>query len=160
MSLHPGDWLASLDLKDAYFHIPIHLSHYNYLRFAIGNQCFQYKLLPFGLTTSPRVFTKVLAPVMGFLRIKGIQVYPYLDNILVVAGSSHQLSQDLDTAVQVLIEAGYVINLKKSCLDPSQDSVFLGARFVTSQNLVCLPVLEAESLVKLVRVFQVGKYLK
>ena len=43
---------------------------------------------PFRLTTWPRVFTKVLSQVMGFLRWKDVQVYPFLDNILVVAGSS------------------------------------------------------------------------
>ena len=38
-------------------------------------------------------------------------MYLYLDNILVVAGSPSQLIQDLDTAVQALKEAGYIINL-------------------------------------------------
>ena len=160
LSLQPNDWVVSIDLKDAYFHIPIHPEHYKYLRFAIGNQCFQYKVLPFGLTTSPRVFTKVLAPVMGFLRQKGVQVYPYLDDILVVAESPSLLQQDLELAMSVLMEAGYVINLKKSSLNPSQDSVFLGARFITNLNLVCLPVSKAENLVQLTKAFRVGKYLK
>jgi hypothetical protein len=29
----PGQWLASVDLKDAYFHTPIRAEHHKYLRF-------------------------------------------------------------------------------------------------------------------------------
>ena len=34
LAVQPGDWLASIDLKDAYFHIPIHPTHYKYHRFS------------------------------------------------------------------------------------------------------------------------------
>ena len=87
-------------------------------------------------------------------------MYPYLDDILVVAGSPSQLVQDLDTAVQALREAGYMINLKKSSLVPSQDSIFLGARFLTNVNQVCLPYDKALKLVDLVKIFKVGRYFK
>ena len=70
--LKPGDWLLAVDLKDAYFHIPIHEESCKYLRFSIRGTCYQYKVLPFGLSTSPRVFTKFLAPIMGILRLQGI----------------------------------------------------------------------------------------
>ena len=160
IAIQPGEWLASIDLKDAYFHIPIHPSHYKFLRFSIDGKCYQYKVLPFGLTTSPRVFTKVLAPVMGFLRLKGIHLFPYLDDILVVADSPQQLHMDLQTTLHVLMQAGYIINVKKSSLTPSQDSIFLGARFLTSLNQVCLPTVKMQNVVALVKVFRVGKFFK
>ena len=71
-----------MDLKDAYFHFSIHQDHWKYLWFAIQGTCYQYKVLPFGLTTSPQVFTKMLAPVMAFLHLQGVKVFPYLDDIL------------------------------------------------------------------------------
>lgn len=37
----------------------------------IGNRVYQFKSLPFGLSTTPRVFTKCLAPVTAFLRQRG-----------------------------------------------------------------------------------------
>ena len=67
-SINPNNWMASLDLKDAYFHVPIHRDHHQFLRFYIADRCYQYKVPHFGLTTSPRVFMKVLAPMMGILR--------------------------------------------------------------------------------------------
>ena len=36
--LHKGWWVVSLDLKDAYLHVPIHPSYWQYLRLALRNQ--------------------------------------------------------------------------------------------------------------------------
>ena len=41
-----GEWLATVDLKDAYPHLPIHPDYGKYLRFAIQGTCYQYKVLP------------------------------------------------------------------------------------------------------------------
>ncbi len=50
-----GDWFTSVDLKDAYFHIPIYLLHRKYLRSVFLSVCYEYRVLPFGLSLSPRV---------------------------------------------------------------------------------------------------------
>jgi len=99
--LKPGDWLASLDLKDAYFHVPIFPSHRKFLRFAFLNRVYQFRVLSFGLNTAPRVFTKVLAPVIGFLHSQGVYVYPYLDDCLIVAKSRTMLVDSLHRLLEV-----------------------------------------------------------
>ena len=50
--------------QDANLHIPIHRSLWKYLRFAVGRRKFEFKVLPFGITSATRVFTKVIAPVV------------------------------------------------------------------------------------------------
>ncbi len=57
--VRPLDWFAAIDLKDAYFHVSILPRHRPFLRFAFEGRAYQYKVLPFGLSLSPRVFTKV-----------------------------------------------------------------------------------------------------
>ncbi|KAI2661279.1 Transposon Ty3-G Gag-Pol polyprotein [Labeo rohita] len=63
------DWFVAIDLKDAYFHVSILPRHRPFLRFAFEGRAYQYKVLPFGLSLSPRVFTKVaeaaLSPPQG-----------------------------------------------------------------------------------------------
>lgn len=156
LAMVQGEWLASLDLKDAYFHVPVRSSHWKFLRFAVQNKVYQYKVLPFGLSTSPRVFTKVLAPVMAALRMQGIHVHPYLDDLLFRAESPQALRRHLQVAQDCLMRAGYIINLKKSSLLPSQDLVFIGGRFDTQSGQVFLPPDRVVALVRLVKSFVVG----
>ena len=49
LSVREGDFLASLDLKDAYFQIPIHGSSRKLLRFMSEGTVYQFKALCFGL---------------------------------------------------------------------------------------------------------------
>ena len=52
-SLQQGEWVTSIDFKDAYFHIPIQEQSRKYLRFHVQGQTYQFKALPFGLSTAP-----------------------------------------------------------------------------------------------------------
>ena len=54
-SLQQGEWVTSIDFKDAYFHIPIQSR--KYLRFHIQGQTYQFKALSFGLSTALMEFT-------------------------------------------------------------------------------------------------------
>ena len=46
--------MASIDIKDAYLHVPIHPTHQKFLRFAVEHRHFQFVALPFGLATVPQ----------------------------------------------------------------------------------------------------------
>lgn len=61
-SIHQGDWMVTLDMQDAYLHIPIHPSSKRYLRFAFQDKVYRFRALCFGLSTAPQMFTRVLAP--------------------------------------------------------------------------------------------------
>ncbi len=54
--VRPQDWFAAIDLKDAFFHVSILPRHRPFLRFAFEGRAYQYKVLPFGLSLSPRVY--------------------------------------------------------------------------------------------------------
>ena len=58
-SFQQGEWVTSLDLTDAYFHIPIHPRFQKYLRFNVGDRSYQFTALPFGIATAPLEFTMV-----------------------------------------------------------------------------------------------------
>ncbi|XP_077308637.1 uncharacterized protein LOC143927975 [Lithobates pipiens] len=128
--LPPNCFMASLDLRDAYLHIPIQEDSQKYLRIAIlwGSQIryLQFRALPFGLSSSPRIFTKVLAEALAPLRLKGIAVIPYLDDLLFFAPSKLQLQGDLRVAISCLKRLGWLINQEKSHLIPTQALQYLG----------------------------------
>ena len=86
-SLQQGEWITSIDFKDANFHIPIQEQSRKYLRFHVQGQTYQFKALPFGLSTAPLEFTVVVKEVKLMAIHKGIRIHQYLDDWLVRAGS-------------------------------------------------------------------------
>ena len=88
-SLQQGEWVTSIDFKDAYFHIPIQEQSRKYLRFHIQGQAYQFKALPFGLSTAPLEFTVIAKEVKLMAIHRGIRIHQYLDDWLVRA-TSHQ----------------------------------------------------------------------
>ena len=144
-------WIASIDLKDAYFHISIHRDHHRFLRFAIGDRVFQFQVLPFGLSTAPRVFTKCVAVVCAFLRTLGIEIYPYLDDWLLVASTPKELLSHLTRVLSTLDRLGFYVNEQKSQLVPTQRITFIGAELDSRSTRAFLPRLRADRLSTLAR---------
>ena len=85
ISLQQEEWVTSIDFKDAYFHIPTQEQSRKYLRFHLQGQTYQFKALPFGLSTAPFEFTVVAKEVKLMAIHKGIRIHQYLDDWLVRA---------------------------------------------------------------------------
>ncbi len=118
------DWFVTIDLKDAYFHISILPCHRKFLRFAFGGKAYQYRVLPFGLALSPRIFTKCIDAALAPLRLQGIRTLNYIDEWLILA-QSHQLAvQYQDVVLAHMKELGLRLNAKKSVLSPLQRTTF------------------------------------
>ena len=57
-----GCYIASLDIKDTYYIIPVDETYQTYLKFQWETQLYCFTGLPNGLEPCPRKFTKVLEP--------------------------------------------------------------------------------------------------
>ena len=129
LSVRPGDWMVSLDLKDAYLQVPMHPESRKFLRFVALGKVYQFKVLCFGLSTAPQVFTRVMAPVSAFLHQAGIRIRRYLDDWLIQASSREQVLLALESVLQLCNQLGIVVNWEKSHLVPSQQVEYLGVLF-------------------------------
>ena len=145
--MYPNDWLGKIDLKDAYFVVPIWENHKKYLRFLWKDSLLEFACLPFGLAVAPRVFTKIMKPVVALLRQTGIRLIIYLDDDLLFMNSSKVgLQQDMTTARYLLENLGFVINLEKSCFQPTQQLEFLGFVVNTLDMTLLLPDCKVEAI--------------
>ena len=81
-AVQQGQWLTSLDLKVAFFHRGINPADRCYLRFCHNGTTWQFTVLPCGLSTSPRVFTKILKPVLAYAHLHRVKLHMYLDDWL------------------------------------------------------------------------------
>ena len=127
LSVREGDFLASIDLKDAYFQIPIHQSSRKLLRFLLGGrvQVYQFKALCFWLSTAPQVFTGVFAAVSVWAHSHGIRLLRYLDDWLVLASLATETKKNVQDLLSLCYSLGIVINEEKSDLIPSQTANYL-----------------------------------
>ena len=64
LSLRKHDWAISLDLTDAYFHIPIHPKSRRYLRFHFMGKTYKFRAIAFGLAPAPYVFSRIVKAVV------------------------------------------------------------------------------------------------
>lgn len=125
----PNMWAISLDLKDAYLHVPIHKNHRKYLRFCINNKCYQFTAMCFGPTQAPRAFTKITSVVTAYLRMQDVTLASYLDDWLMLNFLIQILLEQRDKTLNLLMDLGFIINLDKSFLVPSQIFTYIGCLF-------------------------------
>ena len=126
LSVREGDFLASIDLKDAYFQIPGHQSSRKLLRFLSEETICHFKALCVGLSTAPQVFTKVFATVSAWAYSHGIRLLLYLDDWLVFASSEVEAKKNVQDLLSLCHSLGIVINEEKSDLVPLQTAHYLG----------------------------------
>ena len=131
-SIQQDDWMISIDMKDAYFHVPIHPESRPYLRFCFDNKIFQFRALCFGLSTAPQVFTRVLAPLSKIVHLAGFRMILYLDDWLVIGKTKEELLKAKKFILNLVQELGIVLNLEKSVLEPSQVTSYLGVQINSS----------------------------
>ena len=128
-SLLQGEWVTSVDFKDAYFHILIQEQSRKYLRFQVQDRTYQFKALPFGLSTAPMEFTVVTKEVKLMAIHKGIRIHQYLDDWLVRAKSPKTCLRHTQMLVKICQDLGWLVNLEKSELEPKQVFNFVGYQF-------------------------------
>ena len=135
-SLIPGEWVASIDLSDAYLHIPIHPNSRKYLRFCHRSQVFQFTSLPFGLATAPQVFTMVVKEVKLMALSRGLRLHQYLDDWLIRSQSQEEALVNTRAVVDLTQSLGWIINQEKSELKPTQVFSFVGYEYHLDSALV------------------------
>ncbi len=82
------------------------------------------QVLPFGLSLSPRVFTKVAEAALVPLREQGVRILNYLDDWLILAQSWDQLCEHRDRVLSHLSQLGLQVNWEKSRTLPGAEDLF------------------------------------
>ena len=124
--MRPGCFMASVDLKDAYYTVPIHPSHQKYLKFWFDGVFYKYTCLPNGLASAPRIFTKLLKPVYATLRSMGHLNSGYIDDSYLQGDTSAECHENVIDTVMLFTKLGFHIHPEKSVFIPSQKLTFLG----------------------------------
>lgn len=131
-------FMASIDIADAYYTVPIHTAYQKYLKFQWQGMLYQYTALPNGYSDAPRVFTKLLKPVFAQLRRLGHVVVGYIDDIYLQGNTELECHKAVKTATELLENCGFVIHQEKSCFVPAKRAVYLGFEINSAEMTVSL----------------------
>ena len=124
--LEKGCYAGIVDLTDAYYTVSLHKDSRKYCRFIFEKKIYEFCALPMGLMCSPRVFTRVGRFLAGQLRKKGVILIIYIDDLLVIGTSWHHCEQMIALTTKTLERHGFLLNVKKCSLVPSQVFTYLG----------------------------------
>jgi hypothetical protein len=78
--------------------------------------------------------SKILRVVAAYLRKHGMRLIKYLDDILIMSSSKEDAKADVKNAIGLLQHLGFLINVDKSIVEPSQIMEYLGL-LINSNNL-------------------------
>ena len=145
-ALQDSRWAVTVDLSDAYFHVPIHPKARPYLRFVCRGTVFQFRALPFGLATAPFVFTWILRPFVRHLRAQGIFIHVYQDDWLVHHPDFRILQLQLQTVLDLARNLGFRVNYDKSQLTPVQSLQYLGVQINLRSQILQPPLSKCQDI--------------
>ena len=137
----PNCYMASIDLRDAYYSVPIHSSDQKYLKFMWRGVLYKFTALPNGLSSGPREFTKLLKPPFSFLRSSGHTIVGYIDDTLLISQDEDDCHRAIADTTSLLDELGFIIHPKKSILTPTHEITFLGFT-INSTTMTVKPTTE------------------
>ncbi len=149
-ALHPSCWMASIDLRDAFYHVPVNPRFKKFLAFKVGPEAYQFRLMPFGLKVAPAIFTRLIRVMCSALTLRGVNILPYLDDWLIWADTPDQCSLMVQETLAEAEHRGLLVNTQKSSLTPTQNLLWLGITWDSPSSSVALPPQKQAALVRLV----------
>ena len=135
----PLTYFTKIELKDAYYTMPVSPSHQKYLRFANNQDLYKFTCLPNGYCYGPRKFTKVLKPPLSPLRIDNITIAAYLDDCINMNPSLNQYMENTQKIIKLFQTLGFTVHSEpKSNFTPTQRIEFLGFAIYSVTMIITL----------------------
>ena len=134
-ALQQGQWLTSLDMKDAYFHIGINPADRRYLRFCHKGTAWKIHSTAIRVVNQSESIYKILKPVLAYTHLHRVRLHMYLDDWLLNPGTHQEALEQTSWLKSLCRRLGLVLNLEKSDLIPSQVATYLGIELDTPVGL-------------------------
>lgn len=152
-------WMASIDLKDAYYSVKVHDEFRKYLKFCYKNRLYKYTAYPNGLSHCPRKFTKLLKPLLCSLRKNGHILCVFIDDLLLVATSYEGCCSTVMETIQSLDMLGFTVHPEKSVFLPQKQITFLGFDINSTSMKITLTKEKIRNTLSIREVAQVIGYI-
>ena len=123
--VRPKDYIVTADLQNGFFHVPVHRDHQTLLGFRFKSHYYTWTVLPFRHNCSPFFFSKVLRPVVAYLRSLGLRLVLYVDDFVLLAHRD-TIVYHKQVLLSTLENLGLKVNFEKSSLEPTLVKEYIG----------------------------------
>ena len=114
-----NDLITKVDLSDFYMHFLIGQADGRYMRFMWNGKKYQCIGMPFGLAPARRLATKMMAPLIRYLRSLGLLLAICIDDLILISRSYKESIKQTQLLVDTLHELDFSIHLDKCKIIPS-----------------------------------------
>ena len=114
--IRPNVYMTSIDLKDAFYSIPIHPEHQKYLKFVVLSKTYQYTCIPNDYGPVMRIFTKASKVPFSHLRSKGFVSVVFIDDSYLQGNTYKACLYNTESTTELLQNLGFTIHPTKSIL--------------------------------------------
>ena len=142
--IQPHCWMASVDLKDAFYSIHVNENYQKFFKFHWKGKLYKYLGMPNGYGEAMRTFTKLLRVPFGILRSKGYLSVVFVDDTYLQADCRTKCLDNIHATINLLRNLGFTIHADKSILEPTQQIEFLG--FLIDSNQMTIRLSEKKTI--------------
>lgn len=105
-------YYSSLDLRSAYYQVPLKEEERYYTAFEASGRLFQYKRLPFGVTNGVSAFQRIIDEFISRNNLN--KTYAYLDDLTVTGSTLEEHDENLKALLDAAERDNLTINEEKS----------------------------------------------
>ena len=117
--IRPGVYMASIDLKDAFYSVPVHKNHQAYLTFFV-EEYLKFVCMPNGHGPAMRIFTKISEIPFSILREKGFLSVVYVNDLYLQGGEYEDCFSNFLNTIEILRSFGFTVHPDKSKFTTTQ----------------------------------------
>ena len=152
--------LASLDIKNAFYSIPLRKTHQKFLKFLHKGKALKSNTMPNGYVNATWVFNQVLKPPFAYLRKQGLSSVVYVDDTLLRGDTLEECQYMVFSTFTCFEDLCFYRHPEKSIFTPTQDIIFLGYHINTLRMTIALTSEKKQKLRKSSTVREVSSLLE
>lgn len=151
-----GDWLSLTDFKAGYHHFKVHQEDQKYLGLSFGGKFYVFTVLPFGLSSACRTYTRFMLQVYGPLRARGLRMTTFVDDAIFVYASLKQGWLGMRALLLLLTFLGFCLSRGKCVSDPTKRGQYLGLMVDLEEQAFQVPQEKAEYILEQINKVRLG----
>jgi hypothetical protein len=144
----PGDWLCLTDFKAGYHHFQVHQEDQKYLGLSFQGKFYVFTVLPFGLSSACRTYTRFMLQVYAPLRERGLRMTTFVDDAIFLAASLMQGWLGMRALLLLLSFLGFCLSRGKCVSEPTKKGQYLGLVIDLEEQAFHVPQDKAEFILE------------